>query len=103
MPLPAGRGGSVLTPHQSCDMETDGQHSTRNGSSGQPSALPEMSYFTGMSKYVIFYNIILGLGKMTNNQDQFPATQESCSSSCIWLGKDARWLSNIKVLLLLFS
>jgi hypothetical protein len=43
--IPAGEG-LVLTQHQSRDTEMDGQRNTRYGSSGQLSALLEMSYFT---------------------------------------------------------
>ncbi len=39
-------GGSVLTQHQTRDTETDGQRNPRDGSSGQPCALLEISYFT---------------------------------------------------------
>ncbi len=47
MPIPAGGGGgSVLTQHQSSDTETDGQRKTRDGSSYQPGALLQISYFT---------------------------------------------------------
>ncbi len=45
MLIPAGEG-LVLTQHQSRDTEMDGQRNTRYGSSGQLSALLEMSYFT---------------------------------------------------------
>jgi hypothetical protein len=45
MPLPAG-GGSVLTQHQSRDMETDCQCNTHDGSSGPPGTLLQISYFT---------------------------------------------------------
>jgi hypothetical protein len=65
--LPAG-GGSVLIQHQSRDRETDGQCNTRNESSGKKKL-----------QYVIFYNIILGLGKTTNSQDRFPALQHASS------------------------
>jgi hypothetical protein len=77
------RGGSVLTLHQSHDMETDSQRNTCDGSSGQPGTLLQISYFTANMQYTIFYNIILGLGKMTNCQDRFPAIQfvtAPCSS-----------------------
>ncbi len=62
-------------------METDGQHNTRNESSGWPGALLQISYFTSNLQYTIFYNIILGLGKETNNQNWFPATQLFCVTS----------------------
>jgi hypothetical protein len=74
MPIPVG-GASVLTQHQSHAVETDSQCNTRNGASGQPSALLDISYFTGELQYIIFYYIILGLGKTTNSQDKFPAIQ----------------------------
>ncbi len=45
------------------------------GSSGRTGALIEILCFTGELQYVIFYNIILGLGKTTNSQDQFPEIQ----------------------------
>jgi hypothetical protein len=80
VPIPAGGGGgSILTQHQSRDMETDGQRYTCDESSGQPSALLEISYYTSKLQYIIFYNIILGLGKTTNSQDQIPAIQD-----CPW-------------------
>jgi hypothetical protein len=56
-------------------METDSQRNIYNGSSGQPGVLLEISYFKGKLQYIIFYNIILGLEKTTNSQDQFPAIQ----------------------------
>ncbi len=68
-----GGGGSVLTQHQSRDMEMDSQRNSRDGPSVLPSALLEISYFTGELQYVIFFNIISGLGKTMNSQDQFPA------------------------------
>jgi hypothetical protein len=71
VPIHAG-GGSVLTQHQSCDTEEDGQRNTHIGSSGQPSALLETLNFKGELQYIMFYNIVLGLGK-TNSQDRFPA------------------------------
>jgi hypothetical protein len=76
-PLPILRGGgSVLTQHQSRDKETDGQHDTRHGSSGRPSALLKMSCFSSScSTPKICTMIILGLGKTTNSQDWFPAIQ----------------------------
>jgi hypothetical protein len=67
-----GGGGSVLTQHQSRDIEKDGQCNTRNGSSGRPSALLEILYITGDQQYVIFYNIILGMGKTTNEPGSIP-------------------------------
>ncbi len=70
MPIPAV-GGLVLIQHQSHDTETASQHNTHDGSSGRPSALLEFPYFTGELQYIIFYNIILGLGKTTNSQDRF--------------------------------
>jgi hypothetical protein len=63
MPLCAG-GGSVLTQHQSHDTEMDSQCNTCNGSSGQPVALLQVSYFTANLQYSIFDHIILELGKM---------------------------------------
>jgi hypothetical protein len=45
-------------------MEADGQCNIPDGSSGQPGALIEISYFTSELQYVIFY-IILGLEKIT--------------------------------------
>jgi hypothetical protein len=39
------RGGLVPIQHQSCDMETDGQCTTRDGSSARPGTLLENSYF----------------------------------------------------------
>jgi hypothetical protein len=68
VPIP-GRGFLVLTPHQSRDTETDGQRNTRNGSSVRHGTLLEISYFTSQLQCVIFYNIILGLGKTKNSQD----------------------------------
>jgi hypothetical protein len=65
-------GGSVLTQHQSRDTEMDSQRNTHNGSLGWPCALLQISYFTANLQYTIFYNIILGLGKTTNSQDQYP-------------------------------
>jgi hypothetical protein len=46
VPIAVGEGGSVLTQHQSCDMKMDSQCNTHDGSSGQPSALLQISYFT---------------------------------------------------------
>jgi hypothetical protein len=46
-----------------------------DGSSCKPGVLLEISYFTGVLQYLIFYNIIFGLGKMTISQDLFPAMQ----------------------------
>jgi hypothetical protein len=66
-------GGSVLTQQQSHDMETDIQHNTRDGSSGRPSTLLQISYFIAKLQYTIFYNIILELGKTTDSQNRFPA------------------------------
>jgi hypothetical protein len=73
--LPGG-GGSVLTQHQSRDTEMDSQRNSRNGSSGRPGALLEISYFRGELQYIIFYTINLCLGKTTNSQDLFPAIQQ---------------------------
>ncbi len=70
-----GGEGSVLTQHQSRDMETDGQCNTHKGSSGWPSALLEISYFTRECSTQHFTIIILGLEKMTNSQDWFPVVQ----------------------------
>jgi hypothetical protein len=64
-------GGLVLTQHQPRDSETDGQRNTPNGSSGQPGALLEISYFTGKCSTQYFTTIILGLGKTTNSKDRF--------------------------------
>ncbi len=47
----------------------------RNASSGRPGALLEISYFPGALQYIIFYNIILGMGKTTNSQGRFLAIQ----------------------------
>ncbi len=46
IPVGGEGGGSVLTQHQSHDIETDGQHNTPDESSGRPGALLEISYFT---------------------------------------------------------
>jgi hypothetical protein len=62
VPIPGG-GGSVLTQHQSRDTEMDGQHNTRDGSSGRPGALLEISYFADELQYVIFYIIIWVWGR----------------------------------------
>jgi hypothetical protein len=67
--------GSVLTQHQSRDTEMDGLRNTCDGSSGQPGALLQTSYFTVNLQYTIFYHFIFGLGKTTKSQDRFPATQ----------------------------
>ncbi len=64
VPIPVGGGGLVLTQHQSKVTEADGQCNTCNGSSGRPGTVLETLHFTGELQYVIFYNIILGLGKM---------------------------------------
>jgi hypothetical protein len=56
-------GGYVLTQHQSRDTETDDQRDTRDGSSGRPGALLQISYFPANLQYTIFYNIIWGLGE----------------------------------------
>jgi hypothetical protein len=64
-------GDSVLTQYQSCDTEMGGQYNTGDGLSGRPGALLQISYFTTNLQYTIFYNIILGLGKTTRNQDRF--------------------------------
>ncbi len=71
-----GGQGAQFSPNisQSCDKETDGQHNTCGGSSGRPSALLQSSYFTANQQNRIYYNIILGLGKMMNSQDRFPYT-----------------------------
>jgi hypothetical protein len=58
-----GGGGLVLTQHESSGTEMNGLRSTQNGSTGRPRALIEISYFTGEVQYVIFYNIILSLGR----------------------------------------
>jgi hypothetical protein len=55
--------------------EKDGQSNTCDGSSGRPSALLKISYFTVNLQYMIFYIIILGLGKKTKIQDRFLAIQ----------------------------
>ncbi len=68
VPVPA-KGGLVPTQHESREKETEGQCNTHDGSSGRPGALLEISYFRGKLQYEIFYNIILGLGKMMNSQD----------------------------------
>jgi hypothetical protein len=73
--LRGGGEGSVLTQHQSRDTEMDGQHETCNESSGRPSTLQQISYFTATLQYTIFYNIILGLGKTPKSQDRFPVMQ----------------------------
>jgi hypothetical protein len=39
-------GGSVLTQHKPRDLETHGQHKTRDGLSGLPGTLLQISYFT---------------------------------------------------------
>jgi hypothetical protein len=75
MPIPAGGRAQFFTQHQSHETETDSQRNTCDGSSGQPGAPLEISYFTGKLKYIIFYNTTLGLGKTTNSQDRFPAIQ----------------------------
>jgi hypothetical protein len=58
VPLPVGGGGgAVLTQHQSSDTETDGQRNTRDGSSGRPGALLDISYFLDKSavRYILHY------------------------------------------------
>jgi hypothetical protein len=62
LPIPRGAGlGSLPTPVTGYG---NGQsHNNHNGTSGQPNVLLEISYFTGELQYVIFYNIILGLGR----------------------------------------
>ncbi len=73
MPIPVGGGGlgSHPTPVTWYENRRSTQHA-QNRSSGRPSSLLEISYFSGELQYVIFYNIILGLGKTTNSQDRFP-------------------------------
>jgi hypothetical protein len=51
----------------------DGHRNTLDGSSGQSGALLEISYVKRELQYVLFYNIILGLGMTTNSQYRFPA------------------------------
>jgi hypothetical protein len=60
----------VLTQYQTHDTETDGQCNTPDGSSDRPDALLEISYYTDKLQYIIFNNIILGLGKKRNSQDR---------------------------------
>ncbi len=85
------RGGLGSHPTPVTWYETDGQCNTRDGSSGWPSALLEISYFTGELQYVIFHDNILGLGKTTNSQDRFPAY---ISSVTVTLSRDTLVLNS---------
>jgi hypothetical protein len=58
VPIFVGGGGLALTQHHSCDTETDDQHNTRDGSSEQPGARLQISYFT--DKFAV-NNILLYL------------------------------------------
>jgi hypothetical protein len=66
----AGGGGSVLTHYLIMWLETDGQLSTRDGSSGRPGALLEISFPTQNSStpYLTYMHCFLWLGK-TNIAD----------------------------------
>jgi hypothetical protein len=90
VPIPPG-GGWVLTQQQSHDSETVGQRNTHDGSSGWPRGLLEITFFTGKLQYVIFYNIILGLGKMTNYLAWFPAIQVTWRPVSSW-----SWISSLQ-------
>ncbi len=44
--MPPCAGGGGLSSHPTPDMETEGQRNIRDGSSGRPGALLQISYFT---------------------------------------------------------
>ncbi len=70
MPIPVG--GPQFSPNTSHVIQkwmVNAQRNTPDESLGRPGALHEL-------KYVIFYNIILGLQKATKSQDWFPSIQQ---------------------------
>jgi hypothetical protein len=75
--------GSVLTQHQSRDMEPDGQRNTCHGSSGQAGRLLEISCFTRECSTPHLTTIVLGLGKTTISQDWYLAIQVWTKRSAI--------------------
>ncbi len=76
MPIPVGGGGgSVLTQHQSHDMKMDSQAVNATlvmGNQANPAHCYQFHILLMNLQYPIFYNIILGLGKITYSQDQSP-------------------------------
>ncbi len=69
-----GEGGSVLTQHQSCDMETDGQRDTCHGSSGRPGALLKFFLFLQIAAvHQIFYNYYFGIGEDNQQPGLIPS------------------------------
>jgi hypothetical protein len=79
VPIPGG-GGSVLTQHQSHDPEMDSQCNTRDGSSGRPGTVLEISYFTDGFAVHNILNIILGLGRLQiASIDSWQYYQTMCS------------------------
>jgi hypothetical protein len=59
--------GAQFSPNTSHVIRNQMVNDTRDRSSGRSGLLLKMSYFTANLQYTIFYNIVLGLRKMTKS------------------------------------
>ncbi len=72
------RRGSVLTQNQSRDMETKVNATLLIGHQADPMHCYKFHILQELCSYMLFYNIILGLGKVMNSQDRFLVIQSYC-------------------------